>query len=149
MGKAVLCSVCGREFIPAAANGKYCCRKCAEIGKGARRREWEQKTGYLEKKRIQQQERRKRIKAEAAERETVNKIVIQGYQAPVIRGNTSPEYWEEYKLRELKWAEESEKISKTTVNGIPVQEPLFGVLVCESIKTMGRILTKAEYEKKQ
>lgn len=163
------CTVCGRAFIPLSANGKYCSGTCADRGQAIRRREWENRTGYREKRRIQAQERRDAIKAAAeADREAAAQQKAEEQarrrsepqeqetagslgrlrQAGRAGGNITPEYWEAFKEYDLEFAAESGQISRTEVNGIPVQAADFGRLVCDSIIGGSPIITRVKHERK-
>ena len=168
-GKMVPCVICGKLFTRENGNGKYCSRKCSEIGSKAKRKEWELRTGYREKKRIEAQKRRDATKAAAkADREAAAQQRAEDFnrwkaerkeQHPEnelsrlasiaeMNGNSSPEYWEAFKEYDLKYAADSGRISRMEVNGIPVSEPDFGLLVCETIAAGGRIIARARRERK-
>lgn len=172
------CIVCGRAFIPLSANGKYCSVTCADKGQSIRRREWETRSGYREKRRIQAQERRNAIKAAAeadraesakkaeqkrnrqnnrrrkAARNTLLQAAQQGdalarlMLATATGGNKTPEYWNAFAAYDLQRAADFGKESRTEVNGIPVQAEDFGRLVCESIIDGKPIITRVRHERK-
>ncbi len=169
------CLVCGQTFTPTTGNGRYCSPTCATIGNAQKRREWEQTSGYLERKRLQAKQRRDAIKAAAeadraesakkaeqkrnrqnnrrrkAARNTLLQAAQQGDALALLHiaatggGNCTPEYWEAYKQYDLKQAANAGKISQTEVNGISVQSADFGRLVCETIITGQPITTRARH----
>jgi len=151
-----ICVICGRSFIPGAKNAKYCSGTCADKGQAMRRREWENRTGYREKRRKQAQQRREEIRAAAeADRDARARRMAEERQknaqearrideertdalGRLMRlkrtgGNITPEYWEAFKEYDLETAAESRKISSTEVNGISVHADDFGRLVCDII----------------
>ncbi len=138
------------------------------------RREWERKTGYLEKKKQRNQERRN------AEQAEIEKAAIQKNAADRLKyehrrkekrasllqaakkgnalaalmlagmdgGNTTPEYWDAFAAYDLQEAARNGKISRTEVNGIPVETAHFGRLVCKSIIPGRPIITRVKHERK-
>lgn len=173
----IACIICGKQFIPTTPNAKYCSRDCAAVGNNANRRNWEQATGYLEKKRKYEQERRNRIKAEAeaekaraaqiaAERRLQKNAEIEKQHHDALmkaaaagdhfarmelavkeHGNMSAEYWDAFAGYELAHAEACGMVSCTIVNGIEVNEPDFGQQVLQTIKEGGKIIVKTGCEK--
>jgi hypothetical protein len=148
------CLVCGQIFTPINGNSKYCSEICLNNGKRIRRKEWETRTGYLEKKRIYAQERRSAIKAAAeAERKIAShrkqpeqpqqRMTLQEHDIPesllkLIQtagtgGNITPEHWESFKEYDLQLADASRAISRTEVNGISILFDDFGQLVHDTI----------------
>lgn len=158
------CLVCGQPFTPITGNNLYCGPTCAKTGNARKRKEWEARSGYREKKRIEAQQRREAIKAaEQAEREAALQRRLEQLSSdrseptktdPFSQmlesgknGNRSPEYWEAYKAYSLAWAKQFGKIDMSTVNGIPIISENFGQLVSDSIAESGRILVLTEYVK--
>ncbi|MBR6165549.1 MAG: hypothetical protein IKQ45_06465 [Clostridia bacterium] len=161
----ISCVICGEKFVPSTPNAKYCSPECAETGQNARRREWEQRTGYLEKKRRQAQERRNAIKAaaqaekdaaarQAAEErqrlgkeriEVAQNALIQSIERgePLARMRVYPpntlEYWEAYRDYDISYAESIGKRCYTTVNDIYVTDADFPNLMIISIRELGQI----------
>ena len=171
--RLIKCAICGAEFETRAANAKYCSTSCKLKGKYQRRREWEKSSGYLEKQRQKMQEYRDKAAADQkAEREAAAKKQAANVKRQITRlkndkrskllqaaeqgdafarmeiaaeesGNTKPEYWEAFKDYGLQWAADMDKESITTVNGISIHSPDFGLAVSISIEELGRIETKA------
>lgn len=171
--RRIKCLICGKEFEPKAANAKYCSMACRQKGKYQRRKEWEKSSGYLEKQRQKMQEYRDKEAADKkAEQEAENKRKAANIKRQTTRrrnderakllqaaemgdaharmtlaaeesGNTSAEYWEAFKAYDLEYAAEWGKESTTTVNGISVHNPDFGLAVSISIEELGRIETHA------
>ena len=165
--RRITCPICGKEFVPKAANAKYCCIDCKVKGQRQRRKEWEKESGYLDKQRQKMRDYRDKIAAEeraaaaaAEERAAINKkrqetrrrndrlaTLLQAAEmgnhnarkalAIIESGNTSPEYWEAYKDAYLQWVEEHGTPGALTVNGISVYSQNFGLSVSISIEELG------------
>lgn len=165
--RIVICPICGKEFEAKTANAKYCSIACRQKGKYRQRKEWELQSGYLEKQRQAMQEYRNKIAAEKkadqeakAKQEAKQKKQRENKQHkkeqkrlltaaekgdPLSRlllaaqesGNKSPEYWEAYKEYDISCAEKIGNKSTTTVNGISVYNPDFGLSVSISIEELG------------
>lgn len=162
------CLVCGQMFTPITPNAKYCGKTCADIGSKTRRSEWEKRTGYLEKKRIEAQQRRDTIKAaaeaerqaaaqqkleererrRAEEREQQPENELSRLLDAAEHGNRSLSYWQAYRDYDLKYAADNGFISGTEVNGIPTAAEDFAQLVCESIAAGNRIIERVTYERR-
>lgn len=168
--RRINCPICGREFIPKSANAKYCGIACRNKGKYQHRKEWEERSGYLEKQRQKMQDYRNQVTAaERAEREAAlkreeakakraetrrrnkerNKLLQDAEQGNAIArmrlailksGNASAEYWEAYKDYVLQYAAEFGHESTAEVNGISVHSPEFGLAVSMSIEELGSVI---------
>lgn len=164
-----ICAICGKKFIAQAPNAKYCSVECQVKGKNARRREWEQKSGYAEKQRAKYKEYRemKTREAEKALKEAeknarINKKrqdtkaknkrrgkLIEAAEAGDLEamrllmlgeyGNASPEYWEAFKIQNLEYAKSMNTESDIKVNNISIQDDNFSLAVSLSIIETGRI----------
>ena len=169
--RLVICPICGKEFEAKAANAKYCSTACRQKGKYQRRREWEKESGYLDKQREKMRLYRERVTAEekaeqeaAEKRKEINrkrqetrrknlerdKLLQAAEQGDAFArmalameesGNTSPEYWEAFKDYDLQYAASWNKESTTTVNGISIHAPQFGLAISMSIEELGHIET--------
>ena len=94
-----------------------------------------------EAKRRKQQEanRRKREKARILQAAEQGDALARMILAARESGNRSPEYWEAYKDYDIEYAAKFGKKSTTTVNGISVHNPEFGLAVSISIEETGSI----------
>ena len=173
MDRKAICVICGKQFEARAANSKYCSIGCRRKGKYQRRKDWEDRSGYREKQRKKMQEYREKAAAEALEereatarqeaadrkqketqrrnqeREELIQKAEQGdafsrmMLAAEKAGKTSLEYWDAYKDYEMQSAARLGKISTTSVNGISVHDPDFGLAVSISVVELGHIAIKA------
>ena len=165
------CQICGAEFESSAANAKYCSTACRLAGRRRSRKDWEEKSGYKEKQRKKMQEYREQAAKDAAaaeaaaeKRAATNKKrqatrrrndetakLLQAIERgdPLARctlalkeyGIRSAEYWEAYKAYILNFTDAWNAESAASVNGIPINNPLFGLSVSMSIEELGYIET--------
>lgn len=165
------CKICGRPFITLNAHGKYCSEACREAGRQRTRKAWESRTGYLEKKRIQERQRRARLAEEeqqesiargkqrsedfareleerqARELAELRKAAAAGdYDAQMVLAKSGGEidwraYWKAYKAADIDFARQWNKDSTRTVNGISVYDPHFEDKVMDAIQQQGVIIT--------
>ena len=165
-----ICVICGATFTPKAANAKYCSEHCRQRGKYQKRREWEQKSGYIDRQRekmrqyrddLTEEERQQAEKAAARKarsekaRETRRKnkelqeLTARAEQGDALarldlaarNGNTSFGYWEAFKDYHLQEAEKRGRQSGIMVNGIDINDPDFALSVTITIGELGRIST--------
>ena len=132
---------------------KYCSDACRKVGLRQIRKQWEARTGYTEKEREKNAQRRAAAAAkrreDAAERETVqaqarkrsadqakaDKARRAASGDPVARMLQSKvsgdwrEYWTAFKEYEIQYAEKNGKKSTRSVNGISIHDPDFVGLV--------------------
>lgn len=164
------CKVCGRPFL-AHNNGKYCSETCKIEGKRRIRKAWEERTGYIEKKRIQARESRKkaaeelqrssfargkqrqqRFDRDLEEREAEKLSKLRKAAAagdPDARMELAtigeeivwPSYWSAYRDSEIEYAKNSGRSGERIVNGVPVSDPDFVEKVLAAIEDQGVIFT--------
>lgn len=132
---------------------KYCSDACRKVGKRQIRKQWEARTGYTQKEREKNAQRRSTAAAkrreDAAEQETAQaqarkraadraKSAMAQRAAsgdPVARmlqakvSGDWREYWTAFKEYEIQYAEKNGKKSTRSVNGISIHEPDFVELV--------------------
>ena len=167
----IKCKTCGKLFITANSNGKYCSVACREEGRRKTRKEWEERTNYLEKKRLQAQayreelaENRRRANIASANRRNAEYMARAAdleakaradlevaaaagdYDAQMelaISGEVIDwrAYWKAYKAAEIAYAKEWNRDSTRTVNGVSVYEEHFEDKVMDAIQKQGRIVT--------
>ena len=161
-----ICPVCGSVFKPAYISSKYCSEECRRIGTENARKSWEQRSGYREKQRqrmaqIRQERgeaireatniRKRNLAEEEAQRVQRRQQHRQQLEDQAAAGDPLsimilakeagnwPEYWKSYKAYEIQLAKERGEDCSAKVNGIPVTDPDFEVLVIYSIENEKRI----------
>lgn len=136
------CIICGRPFFHPATNKACCSPECEKIHRSQRRKAWEEKTGYQEKKKAERAEAR-----EASRPAPVRRSVpaITGAGASV--GNLTAEYWTRWRASELKYAKQAGRRSGSCVNGINVNDPDFVDKVLISIEESGAVMIACGLEK--
>jgi len=162
----MICPVCGKEF-EGKGRKRFCSPVCQMKGSRQTRKEWEQKTGYLEKlresRRIQRAEESEAKRNEAekarkkhhrAEKQRDRRAETREQKARQKRAEKGDyyalmdiaqedgdmlSYWKYYKLEELAFCKSMGKDSTRKVNGIPVQDEDFEIKVIETIKRFGEI----------
>lgn len=132
------CSICGKEFTGAAHNVKYCSQKCKEIGDAARRRLWEQKTGYNEK-RVRERREKKAQPQRKRVRETDPGLHPVESKEPLIRNLWSYEFWDEWKEGQIREAAAAGRKVGGFVNGIEISDSDFSLKVVISIQDLGAV----------
>ena len=97
-----------------------------------------------ERRQIEDQERRqKSLDQAAAAGDPFARMTI----AMKNGGMYSTEFWSAWRAYDVQYAEESGKVSKSTVNECDVSEPDFAQLVVESIRQTGKIIARVNHEK--
>lgn len=135
------CVICGRPFFHPATNKACCSPECEKIHRSQRRKAWEEKTGYQEKKKAERAEAREASRPASVRRS----VPITGAGASV--GNLTAEYWQKFQKHELRFAEAMGRRTVSTVNGINVNDPDFVDKVLISIEESGAVMVACGLEK--
>ena len=131
----LICSICGKEFTGAAHNVKYCSPKCKEIGDAARRRLWEQKSDYSQRRK----EKRRKGSAQRTPVRSERKDPAPTHGKILIRDLYSFEFWEQWKEDQIREAASFGRKVGGFVNGIPVNDPDFSLKVVLTIQELKSI----------
>lgn len=132
------CALCGREFTAGNPKIKYCSLGCRKAGDAARRRKWELKTGYNEKRSQKRKEKKPQPKREKSSREDPGLHPVE-IREPLIRNLRSYEFWDEWKEGQIKEAAAQGYSVGGFVNGIEISDPEFSLKVVISIQDLGAV----------
>lgn len=137
------CIICGRPFFHPATNKACCSPECEKKHRSQRRKAWEEKTGYQEKKKAERAEAREASRpAPEAPRRSEAKLTPGG--AP---GNLTAEYWTRWRASDRKYAKAAGRRSGSCVNGINVNDPDFVDKVLIGIEESGAVMIACGLEK--
>ncbi len=161
-----VCPVCGSIFTPAYISVKYCSEECRRIGTENARKAWEDRSGYREKQRRymrqireerseeirravsirktnEAEEAAQRLQRRQQQRQRLEKKAAAGDPLSIMiltkEAGNWPEYWKAYKAYEIQLAKERGEDCSAKVNGIPITDPDFEVLVIYSIENEKQI----------
>ena len=150
------CEICGKQFDGKVPNAKYCSDACRDRGAALRREEWEERTGYRDKKREEMQQRRleaaERSRPKVKSRDAIHAEYMEKLRTDAAAGSHYARatlarmngdrrgFWRAYRDEEIAWSATFGKKSRRLVNGISVHDPDFVDAVIASIGKSGQCI---------
>lgn len=127
----IKCAICGQAFISHTRNACYCSADCRRIGRGQKRKQWEDKTNYRELQRSRMKSRRE-LKAPQQIKSNPQKSVV------VLEKRKSRkeliEFWENYKQDILESESPYFENPTHTVGGIDIHDVDFVEKVVQQLR---------------
>lgn len=127
----IKCAICGQAFISHTRNACYCSAHCRRIGRGQKRKQWEDNTNYRELQRNRMKSRRE-LEAPQQIKNKPQKSVV--FLEKRKSRKELIEFWENYKQDILESESPYFKNPTHTVGGIDIHDADFAKKVVRQLR---------------